>query len=223
MKRVGKILAIGITLGVGLSLIRIALDIDKDTFLVYYWMVAIVLLVGAMIFNVLYTKKYYKEMYRAVDVLNQGNAEEYIAMVSELEQKVKGKALKNLFRLNLTAGYCDLKQYEKALTILNELRGEKLRGDMDLVWRLNTCCCHFYLGNGEEGVRWYEENQKRFKEVQSRGLHAGNVAILELFYLIEKKRFTDAQELLEKARVDWDEPRLKDDYQFIEELLKQKQ
>ena len=96
MKRVGKILAIGITLGVGLSLIRVALDIDTDTFLVYYWMVAIILLVGAMIFNVLYTKKYYKEMYRAVDVLNQGNAEEYIAMVSELEQKVKGKALKNL-------------------------------------------------------------------------------------------------------------------------------
>ncbi|MBR6501368.1 MAG: hypothetical protein IKT25_07665, partial [Firmicutes bacterium] len=134
-RRAGRTVAIGVALGISLGFITSVLDIDRDVFMKYYIVAAILIVLGVFLYNLLYIRKHNQEMNQAINLLNEGKTEEYMVRVSELERKVKGKALKNLMRLNLTAGYCDLKEYEKALEILETLRKEKLKGDVELVWR----------------------------------------------------------------------------------------
>lgn len=218
-RRVGRTLASGVALGIALGFITSVLDIDKDVFLKYYIVVAILIVVGVFLYNLLYIRKHNQEMNQAINLLNEGKTEEYMDRVSELERKVKGKALKNLMRLNLTAGYCDLKEYDKALEILENLRKEKLKGDVELVWRLNTCLCYFYTGRTKEAMQLYNESKAFFSSSKKKGLHVPNIAILDMLAMIENGRKKEARQYLEFAREKWPQMRLEEDYRMIDELL----
>lgn len=218
-RRVGRTLASGVALGIALGFITSVLDIDKDVFLKYYIVVAILIVVGVFLYNLLYIRKHNQEMNQAINLLNEGKTEEYMDRVSELERKVKGKALKNLMRLNLTAGYCDLKEYDKALEILENLRKEKLKGDVELVWRLNTCLCYFYTGRTKEAMQLYNESKAFFSSSKKKGPHVPNIAILDMLAMIENGRKKEARQYLEFAREKWPQMRLEEDYRMIDELL----
>ena len=221
-RRVGRTLAIGVALGISLGFITSVLDIDKDVFMKYYILVAILIVLGVFLYNLLYIRKHNQEMNQAINLLNEGKTEEYMVRVSELERKVKGKALKNLMRLILTAGYCDLKEYEKALEILETLRKEKLKGDVELVWRLNTCLCYFYTGRTKEAMQLYNESKAFFSASKKKGLHVPNIAILDMFAMIHDGRKKEARQYLDFAREKWPQMRLEEDYRMIDALLNKK-
>ena len=221
-RRVGRTLAIGVALGISLGFITSVLDIDKDVFMKYYIVAAILIVAGVFLYNYLYIRKHNQEMSQAINLLNEGKTEEYMVRVSELERKVKGKALKNLMRLNLTAGYCDLKEYEKALEILETLRKEKLKGDVELVWRLNTCLCYFYTGRTKEAMQLYNESKAFFSASKKKGLHVPNIAILDMLAMIHDGRKKEARQYLEFAREKWPQIRLEEDYRMIDALLNKK-
>ena len=221
-RRVGRTLAIGVALGISLGFITSVLDIDKDVFMKYYIVAAILIVAGVFLYNYLYIRKHNQEMSQAINLLNEGKTEEYMVRVSELERKVKGKALKNLMRLNLTAGYCDLKEYEKALEILETLRKEKLKGDVELVWRLNTCLCYFYTGRTKEAMQLYNESKAFFSASKKKGLHVPNIAILDMLAMIEDGRKKEARQYLDFAREKWPQMRLEEDYRMIDALLNKK-
>ena len=219
-RRVGRTLASGVFLGIALGFITSALEIDKDVFLKYYIVVAVLIVVGVFLYNLLYIRKHNQAMNQAINLLNEGKTEEYMDRVSELERKVKGKALKNLMRLNLTAGYCDLKEYDKALDILESLKKEKLKGDVELVWRLNTCLCYFYTGRKKEAMQLYNESKALFSASKKKGLHVPNIAILDMLAMIEDGRKKEARQYLEFAKEKWPQMRLEEDYRMIDERLK---
>ena len=219
-RRVGRTLAIGVALGISLGFITSVLDIDKDVFMKYYIVAAILIVAGVFLYNYLYIRKHNQAMNQAINLLNEGKTEEYMVRVSELERKVKGKALKNLMRLNLTAGYCDLKEYEKALEILESLKKEKLKGDVELVWRLNTCLCYFYTGRTKEAMQLYNESKSLFSSSKKKGLHVPNIAILDMLAMIEDGRKKEARQYLEFAKEKWPQMRLEEDYRMIDERLK---
>ena len=219
-RRAGRTLATGVILGIALGFITSALEIDKDVFLKYYIVVAVLIVVGVFLYNYLYIRKHNKAMNQAINLLNEGKTEEYMDRVSELERKVKGKALKNLMRLNLTAGYCDLKEYNKALEILENLKKEKLKGDVELVWRLNTCLCYFYTGRTNDAMQLYNESKSLFSSSKKKGLHVPNIAILDMLAMIEDGRKKEARQYLEFAKEKWPQMRLEEDYRMIDERLK---
>ena len=221
-RRAGRTVAIGVALGISLGFITSVLDIDRDVFMKYYIVAAILIVLGVFLYNLLYIRKHNQEMNQAINLLNEGKTEEYMVRVSELERKVKGKALKNLMRLNLTAGYCDLKEYEKALEILETLRKEKLKGDVELVWRLNTCLCYFYTGRRKEAMQLYNESKALFSSSKKKGLHVPNIAILDMLAMIEDGRKKEARQYLEFAREKWPQMRLEEDYRMIDALLNKK-
>ena len=221
-RRAGRTVAIGVALGISLGFITSVLDIDKDVFMKYYIVAAILIVLGVFLYNLLYIRKHNQEMNQAINLLNEGKTEEYMVRVSELERKVKGKALKNLMRLNLTAGYCDLKEYEKALEILETLRKEKLKGDVELVWRLNTCLCYFYTGRTKEAMQLYNESKAFFSASKKKGLHVPNIAILDMLAMIEDGRKKEARQYLDFAREKWPQMRLEEDYRMIDALLNKK-
>lgn len=223
MKRILKIVAIGIIIGILLVIVQIVFRIPKDVFLHYYWICGVLVILGAVIFNLFYNLRYQKKMKDAAILLENGKAKEYIEAVEELLKNAKGRHLKNFLTVNLSAGYCDLKEYEKAIELLESLLSVRLNGVLKMVQRLNLCVCYFYSNQGEKGITLFESSQKDFKPFLKSKLYGGNIAVLDIFVAIEKGEFIRAKELLKSARNDWDNPRLQDDYQYLEEILHNEQ
>ena len=223
MKRIFKIIAIGIIIGVLLVIAQIALHIPKDIFLHYYWICGVVIVLGAAFFNLFYNLSYQKKMKEAVKLLEAGNAKEYIEEVESLLNTAKGRNLKNFLTVNLSAGYCDLKEYEKAIDLLESLVDERMYGVLKMVQRLNLCVCYFYSNKGKKAMDLYESSQKEFAPFLKSKLYGGNIAILNIFAAIEKGELDNAKNLLKSACEAWDNPRLQDDYQYLEDILKHEQ
>ncbi len=221
MKHYLKIAACGIGLGVVLVIVQQILQIDKENFLYGYYIVAGILIVSIFLFNLLYVRFYQKKMHQAILLLEAGKADEYLVVVQHLLKRAKGRYLKNLLTLNLTAGYCDLKQYEQAIDILENLSKQKLRGQLKMVQQLNLCACYFYTKQNDRAIELYESSQKIFKPFRSLSIYGGNFAILDIFAAIERGEYAKAFNLLEYAQKTWKNPRLQDDYLYLKKLLEE--
>lgn len=219
MKHVIKVVAFGIVLGVVLTVLQNALQIEKNTFLRGYFIVGIAVIVGAALVNLLYNRHYWKQMRKAAELLGEGRTEEYVETVDRFLQRAKGRRLKNLLKLNLSAGYCDLKQYDRAIQILEELSQEKLTGVVKMTHRLNLCLCYFYSGQNDKAVELYQASEKEFAPFRENAYYGGSLAILEILAALEKGERDRAEALLKQAKETWNYPRLQDDYRRIEERL----
>lgn len=222
MKRVLSIIAVGIALGIVLFILKNALDIDDSAFWRYYFTGGIAAITAAALWNLLYTGRYQRKMKEAAALRGKGDTAGYMAAIEKLLQTAKGRQLKSQLKLNLSAGYCDLEQYEQAIAILEPLGQEKLRGPIRLVQRLNLCICYFYSGKTDKALALYHNSQKLFAPYRRTPVYGGNLAVLEMLADIEEGEYPKAAELLRQARSSWNIPRLYDDYQYVEHRLRER-
>lgn len=143
MKHILKVIGIGLGRGLELLFFKQALHIPEEIFMKCYWIFGAGAIVAVVLFNILYIRSYQRKMYAAALLLEQGKTKEYIQVVEELCQKAKGRYLQYLFTLNLSAGYCDLKEYNKATELLKSLENVRLHQDLKLVYHINLCICYF--------------------------------------------------------------------------------
>lgn len=223
MKRFLKMIAIGVTIGILLVIVQIAFNIPREIFLHYYKICGVAVILGVVFFNLFYNLSYQKKMKEAVKFLEAGNEKEYIEEVEALLSTAKGRNLKNFLKVNLSAGYCDLNEYEKAIGLLESLMDEKMYGVLKMVQRLNLCVCYFYSNKGKKAMDLYESSQKEFAPFLKAKLYGGNIAVLSIFAAIEKGDLANAGNLLKSAREEWDNSRLQDDYQYLEERIQHEQ
>ncbi len=221
LKRILRILVLGICLGLFLGFLRSKLQIESGVFMTWYWITAGVILIGLVLFNTVYIGRYVKKMQEAAVLLEAGEPKAYIKAVEKLRGQARGRFLKNLFQLNLSAGYCDLKQYAKAISILEPLSPAHLRGDMRVVHRLNLCICYFYSGQASKAMQLYEASEAVFLPYRDRQPYGGNLAVLDMLAALERKEYAAAGTMLAEAREKWDSPRLAEDYAYIEECLEE--
>lgn len=158
-------------------------------------------------------------MKAAATLLEQGKPQEYIQTVEELRHQAKGRYLKNLFTINLSAGYCDANEYKKAIELLESLENARLYHDLKLVYHINLCICYFYDGQTDKAIALYESSQKLFRWPLAAKLYGGNIVVLDVFALIEQGEFDRAKELLTTARGTWSDSRLQADFEYLEEKL----
>lgn len=219
MKRVLKIFALGAGVGILLLIVQQALHIPKDTFLHYYWIFGAVVIVGAIVFNRLYIFAYEKKMTAAAALLESGHTSEYLAAVETLRQNTKGRYLNNAFTVNLSAGYCDLHEYTKAIELLEGVPGLRLCGVLKMVRQLNLCACYFYDRQTEKALALYQESLGIFQLFRNRAPYGGNIAVLDVFAAIESGDLDRADALLKAACETWNSPRLQDDYHALGERI----
>lgn len=222
MKHFCKVVAAGIVLGLLLAAVRELFQMDEAAFIHFYLVAGIAVVAGAALLNLLYTGKYQKRMRQALALLEEGRAREYTEAVENLLASARGRALRNLLQLNLSAGYCEQKQFDRAIGVLEELSGERLWGMMKAVHRLNLSLCYFYTRQGEKALALYSESRESFSRFRGNPALGGNLAVLDMFAAIECGRYDEAGGLLESARKSWDNPRLQEDYRYIEDLLKER-
>lgn len=223
MKRFLKIFLLGVCLGILAAVVRYHLHLDQSTFWLCFGVAGALIVVLAVLFNLLYTRAYQQKMVQAVKLLEEGRISDYILTMERLLEKVKGTHLKNLFQLNLAAGYCDAKQFHQATRLLEELSGARLPGVARMVYHLNLCACYFYTEQPARAMELYESCQKEFAPFREGSSYGGNLAVLDMFAAIQRRQYSQAKELLGRARETWNHPLLQDDYNYIEaELVRRK-
>ena len=218
MKRLLRIIFIGIGLGILLSLIQRVFQIETHTFLRGYWMIAPALVVGAILINVLYNLHYHRKMRDILTLLKEGRAADYVDAMEALIQTAKGTRLKDILRLNLSAGYCELKQFDTAVRILEALPYARFQGAVKLVYCLNLCVSYFHTTQWEKALALYRENEPLIARYRT-GPYGGNVAELDIIAAILAGQFDQAEHLIASARTAWEDPRLQEDYCQLESIL----
>jgi len=222
MKRFFRIVAIGTALGLVLVAVQHALRMETDDFLRGYWTGAAAVLGLAVVCNICYNLRYRKKLIKALPLLEQGKPDEYITAVEGLLRSAMGRQLKNLLRLNLTAGYCDTKEFQKAIDLLEQLETERLPKAARMVQRLNLCLCYFSTGQGDRAMQVYDTSERLFAPYRGGSSYGKNLAVLDMLADLQKGDYDGARQLLETARKTWDDPRLAGYYDFIEKQLTEK-
>lgn len=222
MKRVLKIFLFGVCLGLLLVVIQTSLQIDRDTFLHYYWLIAPAILLGVILLNVVYNLSYQKRMNRLIPLLDNGSPEAYTAKAAELLRTAKGEKLRSILKINLAAGYIELKQYDNAIKLLEPLPDKQLAGTaVKTAHRINLCLSYFFTKQFDRAAQIYQESQPLFARYQNDQNFGGNIAALDILAALGSEQYAQAGELLDSARKVWTHPRLQDSFRQIESLMQE--
>ncbi len=220
MKRVFKIVVFGVCLGLVLLLVQKGFQIDEKVFMRTYWIMAPFIVIGAVLANVFYNMSYQRKMSKIVPLLNAGRPEEYIAEVEKLLQTARGQSLRNILKINLAAGYVEIKQFDVSIRLLEEMAGKRLPGSaVKMVCQLDLCMSYFYAAQYEKGMALYNESQKIFEPYRSNKNYGGNIALVDILAAIASEQYGQAKKMLDTAQKSWDDPRLQKAYQEIAESL----
>lgn len=222
MKRIAAALGIGVLIGFALVMIRSLFDIDAHAFSVGTTAMAVLIVAGAILYDIFYTMPLRKKVLRTMKLMQEGKPEECIEQINEQLAEAQRKKSRNtaiICRLNLAAAYLDLKRYEEALAILEELSGERLNAQAQLVQSINLCFCYFCTDQTDKAMELYSKNKKLFASYRNHKYYGGNIAVLEMLADITHKDYPAARQTLDKAKARWDDPRLQDIYALIEDTL----
>ena len=222
MKRILKTIALGVVLGLVLLMIQRGLGIDEDAFLRGYWIAAPVLLIGVVLFNVLYNLCYQRKVRALVPLLQEGKAEEFAAGMERLLQTARGKGLRSLLQLNLAAGQLEAGQTARAVRLLEELAACRFRGSAEAVRRLNLCLGYFRGGQCGQALALYRESQPMFRPLRERGDFGASLAELDVLAAAADRQYGQAEALLRAAQTRWTGPRFQEDFRRIGDFLAEK-
>jgi len=220
LKRVLKIFAVGVCTGLLLVVIQKGLQIDEDVFMRGYWAIALAVLAGVVLVNVLYNISYQKRIKRLAALLEAGKPEEYLAGVEKLLETTKGKNLRNILKIDLAAGYIELKQFSQAIDVLEGVSDKELTGAaVKAAYRINLCTSYFHTAQGGKALELYNSSQKIFESQQISKLYGGSIAILDMLAAIQNEQYGQAERLLDRARRTWSDSRFQKAFQEIDDTL----
>lgn len=220
MKRILKIFIIGVCIGIVALLIQKFFHIDEDVFMRGYYIVAIVIIIGAVLFNILYNRYYFNKVRILSEQLLEEKPQAYIEGIQTLLKTAKGRYLQNTLRLNLTAGYMEQKRFEEATEILEGLSDKQRKGAVvNVVYCINLFICYFETNQYEKATALYQANAQLLQKFRGGKSYGANIAILDIQTAIIKKDYEEAEDLLEKAKQTYDTPQFQKAFQEISSKL----
>lgn len=223
MKKKFKIMiGLGLALGVILLVLQNVLKIDPSTLMDYYLKFGVVLILLILIVNTVYFVIMSSKIKKKLVLYHEGKYGEFNSAMEEILKKAKGENLKNIIRINLSAGYIESKEYDKAKETLENIKPLKLRDErVRLVYYINLCVCNFKLENYEKFKELYEINKNLFKKYKDEEGYSESLAQLEITNYIVEEEFDKARELLEVTREKYKDTKYKDDYNELEKQIKE--
>lgn len=181
-----------------------------------YYIAAIVIVIGAVLFNILYNRYYFKKVRVLSEQLLEEKPQAYIEGMQALLKTAKGRYLQNTLRLNLTAGYMEQKRFKEAIEILEGLSEKQRKGAVvNVVYCINLFICYFETNQYEKATALYQANVQLFQKFRGGKSYGANIAILDTLMAIMKKDYQEAEDLLEKAKQTYDAPPFQKAFQEI--------
>lgn len=220
MKRIMKIFILGVCIGIVALLIQKSFHIDEDVFMRGYYIVAIVIVIVAVLFNILYNQYYFNKVRDLSEQLLEEKPQAYIEGIQTLLKTAKGRYLRNTLRLNLTAGYIEQKRFEEAIQILEGLSDKQRKGAIvNVVYCINLFTCYFETNQYEKATALYQANAQLLQKFRNGKSYGANIAILDILTAVIKEQYREAKDLLEKAKQTYDTPQFQKAFQEISHKL----
>ncbi len=215
-----KIAVLGIVYGVVLLIIRFAFDISEENMNFVMLISGAFIIIAAVSVNIIYHVYYEKKMFRLMSLFEKGEIDAYIAEMEKLENKLgKTKYLCAYIRLNLSAGYLERKEYEKAEDILKELDFSKQKFELEAVRRINLCISLYNAGKYEELLSLYEDSEKYTEKLRKLTKYNASIDTLELMVLTASKKYGEAIGRLPELKEKYTAKRYQTVYEEIENEL----
>lgn len=220
MKRIIKICAIGVCIGIMLGMIQIHFHIDDSVFWCGYCIAAIVILVGTILINLLYNRYYFKKIRNLAEQFLKEDPQKYIDGIQVLLKTAKGQGLRNILLLDLTAGYMVKQDYDKAILILNELANKRLKGSSIKIFHCyKLFICYFETQQYEKAISLYNENRKLIQKFRYHKKFGAFVAIIDVLAAMLRENYQEAEEMLDSAKKTYGETSFKEIFQVISNTL----
>ena len=229
MKKISKSMKICITLGIlfGLILLFIKLRFqlsDEETIRIYIYS-SIALIIISVIINLSYNLFYGRRINTLTPLLGEAKYDEYLEKITAIRDKVKSKHLRAIAELNRTAALTGEKEYATAVEILKELEPRvKKMPSVEMVRRLNLCFNYFYLKEYKEAETLYKDSEALFRKYKENAFYKKNFTILDLFMdLCCYGKKEGVAERIQEARRMYPEKQLQEDFEYLEELLEERE
>ena len=227
MKKISKSMKISIILGVffGLFLLFVKLwfqlSVEEMIRLDVFSSIAFVLI--SVIINISYNLFYGRKINALTPLLGEAKYDEYLEKITAIRNKVKSKHLRAIADLNRTAALTGKKEYGTAVEILKELEPRvKKMTQVEMVRRLNLCLNYFYLKDYKEAETLYKDSEALFGKYKETEAYKKNFIILDLFMdLCCNGKKEGMAERIQEARKLCPEKQFQEDFDYLEELLKE--
>ena len=183
--------------------------------------VCLIVFPGVFLINLFYNLSYLNKIKKASKLLDEGRAEEYIIVMTNLLKTAKGETLRNGLQTNLSAGYIEAAQYGAAINILEELtKKSRLNLSLKTAVYLNLCTSYLHFEQPEKAIALYHQSHDLFVKYKNSKEYGGNIAILDINIAIQEKKYEQASQMLDIAQEKYSGPRFQKDFAKIANILK---
>ena len=201
--------------GAGLSAFSVAPPIKTILIVVFLSIVCFI----AMAINLLWYREFNQKLKALQPILlEEHDANRYIQEIQALLEGKKSPQICGILKLNLSAAYCEKKEYGTAKELLLQIDPRKLGGTNRFVYWADLAYVYFYLQENQKATLILEQQQAHFSKL-SNNLHLGGLlAILMIFQKITEGDKPGARQLLDQARPQWKNERTAPDFEYLETL-----
>jgi len=218
--RIGRILAIGIPLGIICGVLKSFFQISNEVFWKYYIVIGIAIIIFSVLINIAYQIRFSNQLKALINVfLKDGDADHFIAENQKLLAKTKMKFHRALIFINLSAGYSDKEDFITAKQMLLQVPEKHLRGINKIVYYISLAYIDFRLLDIQEALDLMKIWDKQLSDLQEHQKLGGHIAILEIFELIYTEKLEQARLLLSTSRETWTDPRLQTAWEYQQNLI----
>lgn len=221
MKRTIRNIILGSLLYGGTFLaFKIKFGLSEKMVTKYYIIASVILVAVVMVVNIRWQMRFVKKLKGIEKILiEEQNPDKFIEENEKLLQSIKSDYNKAIININLSAGYCDKGDYEKAKEILLSTPVKKLTGLNEIIYYMNLAYVYFRLEEGDIALETLEKHNKDFLRLKDHTPLGGSIASLRIFEYIAHDEIPKAKDLLISSKEKWDDKRFQSDWEFLETKL----
>lgn len=223
MKRHLKFIGLGVLLGLVLLFFTKALKIPEDLFFKYYWILGAGVILLAIIINIICWINFSKKLQALLKMYSEEkNPQKFIDENKKLLEKTKFRSYKAMLKLNISAGYCNLKEFIKAKETLLSFDKKDLPGINRTIYDMNLAFVYFSTEESEKALEILEKNYQKIKSLQNVEATGGTVDLLMVLKYVALEDYQEAREILEKALKTRTDENIIENLNIIKEEIKGK-
>lgn len=224
LKKISIVIGVGFCIGVILVIMKNIFHVEDDIFWRWYFAIAAVVIIGAVVFNLCYNYFYLKKARKLMEQLWKDKPLEYVEKMKELRKTAKGKGLKFMLDLNLAFGYIAANQFHEAIAILEPLSQKKPRSSQfRMIQCLELSLSYFKVEQYENALKVYKENTQLFAKYRGHKIYGAQIALLDILAALIEQQYQKAEELLKKAMEIYQNPYMQQDFREISSFLQKVQ
>jgi len=213
------LLAVGITLGLSVSLFGKKIDINHNDMMKYYLfgaLLIIIILISVGLFRVYRLKNVYSTI---IPILNtQKDSQRFISELINLVNKAPNFT-RNLLEINLAIGYSANGEDDKAYQIITSIDPRNLSEENQAGYYINLFAITYNRGDEIAAISILEENKELLQRYENHPSLSAAISSNMVYRYITEQDFDNAKLYLEKADTLCTIPYIKDTIDYLKAVI----